>query len=366
MNKILPAVRICAIIASVIVFLLNIASAFGGHISPSFSSIPSILTLALPYFTLLTLITAVAWAIVRNWPMTIAGAATILICISPILNIFPLGHKYKPSPSDHPVFTLMTHNILHGDDIEETDSTINRSFEFILDRNPDIVILQELYNFSKNEIKVLPKEMRDSIFARYPYRVTDGYNDLCLLSRYPARLYKIEGYPYGSSYFFECYRLNILGKKLTVVNVHLASYHLSEKERAVVDDSKSVKTVKSSLSTFKNSTLSKLKKSFVERDQHADEILKIIKDIRGPLILCGDFNDVPASWAYNKIRSAGLRDAYQETCFGYTSTYNLHHFYFHIDQILYRGDLKALDVQRGNVRSSDHYPLIATFAFTNP
>jgi len=35
--------------------------------------------------------------------------------------------------------------------------------------------------------------------------------------------------------------------------------------------------------------------------------------------------------------------------------------YFGIDHILYRGDLHPLSMHRGGLRSSDHYPLIATF-----
>ena len=39
-------------------------------------------------------------------------------------------------------------------------------------------------------------------------------------------------------------------------------------------------------------------------------------------------------------------------------------FYFHIDQILYKGDLKALSVRKGKIKTSDHYPLLSEFEFT--
>ena len=39
-------------------------------------------------------------------------------------------------------------------------------------------------------------------------------------------------------------------------------------------------------------------------------------------------------------------------------------FYFHIDQMLYRGNLEALSLKIGKINSSDHYPLIGEFAFT--
>lgn len=364
MTPISPIIRLACKIASGLLFLLTIFSAYGGYINPNLWATPSLFTLGFPYLALLTAIVIIAWAIARRWIMTAAGVATLFICGGPLLTVCPMGHSRKASPQDTPQFKILTYNILHGEDVEQHNENMNRSFQYLLDSGADIIVLQELYNFSKNEIKVLPKELRDSLFATYPYRVTDGYNDLCLLSKYPARILKVTDLPHGSNYFYEGYRINILGRKLTVLNVHLASYNLSEADRGVVDDMKSIGGAKKSLSSFKGSILGKMKKAFVNRDKHVSEIRDVIENIRGPLIICGDFNDVPASWAYRKMLGDDMKDAFTQTHFGPMITYNLHHFYFHIDQIMYRGDLKALSTERGSIRSSDHYPVIATFAFT--
>ena len=57
-----------------------------------------------------------------------------------------------------------------------------------------------------------------------------------------------------------------------------------------------------------------------------------------------------------------LHDAYADAAFGPTITYHENRFYFRIDQILYRGP-EILSIDRGNCKSSDHYPMIATFRF---
>lgn len=364
MNPLTPIIRLVLKIASGLLFLLTIVSAYGGHISPHIWAFPSILTLGFPYFALLTLIVLVAWAIFRRWIMACAALLTLLICSGPLLLISPMGHKGSAAQDGYPKFSLITYNILHGDDVEGHSDVINRSFQYILDSNADIVALQELYNFSKSEIKHLPEAMRDSLFKKYPYRITDGLNDLCLLSRYPARILKVTDKPYGSNYFYEAYRINIGDRKLTVLNVHLASYQLTDGERNFVEQMKSIRGARTSLAEFKGSIYNKLKQSFVNRANHAAEVREVISSIKGPLIICGDFNDVPASWAYYAVKDKDMKDAYTETNFGPVNTYNLHHFYFHIDQIFYRGDIKALSVERGNIRSSDHYPLLATFVFT--
>ena len=147
--------------------------------------------------------------------------------------------------------------------------------------------------------------------------------------------------------------------------VHLYSYDLSEEERKVVTEIRSMQTAKTSVNEMKGSIRKKMGEAFRKRSEDAENLRECLNQIPTdiPLIVCGDFNDVPASWAYNLIRSDDLRDAYAETNFGPAITYNLHAFYFHIDQMLYRGPLEALDLQVNKINTSDHYPLIGEFQF---
>ena len=50
-----------------------------------------------------------------------------------------------------------------------------------------------------------------------------------------------------------------------------------------------------------------------------------------------------------------FEDAYAQTGFGPMITYNKHLFWFHIDQILYRGAIRPLG-EKARLKSSDHYP----------
>jgi endonuclease/exonuclease/phosphatase (EEP) superfamily protein YafD len=64
--------------------------------------------------------------------------------------------------------------------------------------------------------------------------------------------------------------------------------------------------------------------------------------------------------------SAGFKDAYRQCGFGPEITYNANKLYFRIDHILYRGDMDAINIRRGKLKSSDHYPLLATFLWIPP
>lgn len=367
MSLFLFILRIVCKIASLIIFVLTFASAYGGYVSPHIWGLPSVLTLCLPYFALLTLIAGVGWLISRPYIYAILAALTIAGCWGPITSIFPLSSAKEATAGEKP-FTVLSYNISHGDDLEGLSTQGNRSFSYVIGSGADIVCLQEMNTLAG--APGLTKAQADSLRNIYPYRVEAKGTDELLLSKYPARLAgtvnaaKNRGANYGG---FALYNITMPGgKKLNVLNLHLTSYSLNMEDREVVEEIKGVRSAKNSLTEFKGSIMTKLKSSFRNRADHSAEVREVIDNIKGPLIVCGDFNDVPSSWAYRKIMGEDLRDAYRETAFGSMVTYNEHRFLFHIDQILYRpdGELRALKVERGMLKSSDHYPLLARFAWT--
>ena len=104
-----------------------------------------------------------------------------------------------------------------------------------------------------------------------------------------------------------------------------------------------------------------MKRSFAKRGKDAAELRKAIDDSPANVIVCGDMNDVPTSYVYRVIRGKDLRDAWYDVGMGYAYTYNRHHLRYRIDQVLYRGDVRALEAERVIGGSSDHYPMMVTF-----
>lgn len=80
-----------------------------------------------------------------------------------------------------------------------------------------------------------------------------------------------------------------------------------------------------------------------------------------PVIVCGDFNDVPTAYSYGILRQ-GMRDAHLERGWGLGSTYAGHLPGLRIDYILYQPALKLLDYDRVARNFSDHRPVVATFS----
>lgn len=100
------------------------------------------------------------------------------------------------------------------------------------------------------------------------------------------------------------------------------------------------------------------------RAEQADLIAKHIKNCNYPVILCGDFNDVPMSYTYHTIANS-LTDAFRKSGNGVGATYTGTYMPFRIDFILYSKGLKAVDYKTGNISLSDHYPVSSTLQVEN-
>lgn len=363
-----PAFKIAAFIASCVLYLLTILAAYGGRFDTDFFTFPAMLTLFLPYMAVATLVVTVIWLACRK---LLAGALGILAVIcswGPVSSASPVAFS-KSMPSDADSFTLMSWNILSGKDQQHPDAKSgNRTIEYIINSGADIVCVQELKALNNKRIPNLTPSLLDSLKKAYPYIVGTEELDTKLFSKYPAKYIDtwnfVSDNPNYDRRRYTIYNVRIHGRDMIVVNLHLMSYKLTEEERNVVRDMKSVDGIKGSIGEIKGSIYDKMHAGFKKRKSDAITLREILKNFDGPLIVCGDFNDVPESYAYRIIKGDDMKDAYAETGFGPLVTYNRHAFWFHLDQILYRGPLKALSVKKGTIKSSDHYPLTAEFIFT--
>ena len=73
-------------------------------------------------------------------------------------------------------------------------------------------------------------------------------------------------------------------------------------------------------------------------------------------ILCGDFNDTPVSYCYNRIENE-LIDAFIESSSGIGSTYIGKFPFNRIDYIFYSNKLQSKEFKTHNIKYSDHKPI---------
>ena len=100
----------------------------------------------------------------------------------------------------------------------------------------------------------------------------------------------------------------------------------------------------------------KMKNNYLKRAEQADSIHAEIERSPYPVLVCGDFNDTPISYAHRTIQGP-LKDAYAASGCGVGVTYNENFFWFRIDNILHSANMKPINCTVDKVRYSDHYPL---------
>lgn len=352
-----PILRLIASILTFVLYVLTALSCFGGSISPEIWTLPSVLTLGMPVLVTASAIVTLLWFIFGHWIIGSLGIVMFLVCASPIRMWFPMAKEEKPTPGGM-TFTVLTWNILHGADISNPDYAGSRTIETIIREDADIVCLQEIFGFNERFVRHFTPAMADTLAKMYPYQLGDGTYDLRILSKFPLR------HAYFGSVnklsLAEYFTVDLPMRRIAMANVHLPSFHLNAEEASIFQTTINVATGSDS-EHLGLEVLRKLEHAFPIRAEAAEKVNRGFEDLSMPVIVVGDFNDVPASWVYRSFLKSGFKDAYAQTNFFPTNTYNLHGLYFKLDQVFYRGDVKPLKVERIKLQTSDHYPLKATF-----
>ena len=348
---------------------LLLSAAYSGLIDPRWWAFPAVLGLAFPFLLAGEFLLAVACLLLRQWKSLVLVAATLALAWPVVTLNVPLSGS-RDSDEKSTTFRVLTYNVA-GFDMEA------RALRYILNQDVDFVLLQET-SLGPVDFTDLPQhvELRDELEQKYPYHST-GYHDLTILSKLPYTVYNDTTLRQGfgspddinSEYHFyaKAFDLRVAGQPLRIVNVHLQSIGLDSHDKELYRKLTSNELQgRDDMAQVRASLLAKLKGAFRRRAGEAQQLREILNDtvMAANVIVCGDFNDTPASYSYRTVRGGDLRDAFAECGRWPTFTYNRDRLYFKIDHILYRGNMRAVDYRCDRTGGSDHYPQVVTFALS--
>jgi endonuclease/exonuclease/phosphatase family metal-dependent hydrolase len=103
--------------------------------------------------------------------------------------------------------------------------------------------------------------------------------------------------------------------------------------------------------------LRRLEENYIIRAAQAETLASEVAASPHPVIVCGDFNDTPASWAYRNI-ARGLKDSFREAGRGYGYTYRGFFNLLRIDYILHSPELECEWYLSPSFDNSDHNPVV--------
>lgn len=342
------------LLAIVLAFVL-LLSAYGGRVDPVVWNLPSMLTLALPVVAILAIVMMVLLAVFKQWRAAVVLLGALLLSWPTLRLISPFNIGHPKADPEKTQLKVLTMNVTEFNWQKGNEPSEN--MRYILDQDADIVVIQEgLVYFSFENLSTV-KPMLQELYKKYPYRKKEYY-DVGIISKYPFTEVKSEVLSQDTlNYFIKAWDVEAPGGDLRVVNMHLSSLRFTKNDSQVIESM----NVPSDRKGRIKSVAQKLGYGFVTHSRQAKAVRQLLDETSGDVLVMGDMNDTPGSFAYRTVCGEDLRDAWADTGFGPVYTFHAHHLYVKIDHILYRGDMKVLSCSRDKEGESDHYPLVAVF-----
>ena len=353
------------ILSNFIIAILFIAGASVKFLDPGKWWFVSLLTFLLPYLLLLLILFFLFWLLVKPY-WGLVSVAAIIFSFHAVKNIFPLNFSNfsieKPAHSIRVMsWNVEFFNILNHKDHPEKKQQM---LDLINQYKPDIACFQEVVAGEiKGVINYLPDMLDTLKFENYlySYRIENDFDKdhhygILVLSKYPIlRKQTIVNNPndYNSTYQF----IDVLidTDTVRVFNVHLQSLKFSPDNKKYLDKgpAKNEKNYVESVSI-----IAKIRNGIIKRSSQAFYLKDEMNHSPYPIILCGDFNDVPVSYAYETI-GEGMQNAFVKKGSGISRTYNSISPTLRIDNIFADNYFTINQFDRVKVDLSDHFPIVA-------
>ena len=352
--------NIAATVVNLVVWIAVLTSSLSGCVNPEHIGWAGLLAMALPVTLGLLVVTMIVDAIFFRW-LAVPTGIVLALCMPSMAEIFPLnfsGPKYDSENS----WTLLTYNIhLWRDMSGKYEGDTNPTAQYILSRDADVVCLQEAERLDTISRRHLDREIIDEFAKKYPTIISS--NHCVFMSKYPAVMLPLESISRGNGRGeVTGFRVNIRGHAVDIFSVHLRSHYLSPENKALYHDLTTLNTESHSMDDVQEQLVNKLSDGNIVRADQARQLANFIVDnSQRDVVVCGDFNDVPTCYPLRTLQKIGLRQVWAARGLGYEWTFNRDRFLFRIDHVLWRGDFYPLEVSKGRVKSSDHYPLEVTF-----
>ncbi len=238
------------------------------------------------------------------------------------------------------------------------DKEVPRKIYDLIDlESPDILLLQEY----RREWPEAPKNLGYKYVHRRMSR--SGEYGSAIFSKFPitsSQILDFEG-DSATNHTFHSADVEWNGKTIRFINVHLASVGLGDADYKLLENPE--KEEQDKLEKGLRSIVMSLDKAFKRRGTQIESVKKAVADSPHPVILTGDFNDVPQSYAYHQI-ALELEDSYMESGHGFAKTYVKSPIPLRIDFIFHSKELKAFNFKVVNEELSDHYPIVTELEFS--
>lgn len=242
--------------------------------------------------------------------------------------------------------------------------------ELIKQYQPDIACFQEMVGGDDDKaINYLGDFKRQLEFTGYYYSYDNRWDfdgahhyGIITFSKLPIlNKQTINPPPHTYNSIFQYIDVIAETDTLRVFNLHLQSLKFTEDNLKYLDNPG---TNTDKVLSQSKSIVSKLKQGFLKRSIQADRVRFEIDKSPYPVIVCGDFNDVPNSYAYGTIGD-GLQNTFVEKGFGIGRTFAGIAPTLRIDNIFADKKFRVEQFTRVPKNLVAHFPIIADLSMHN-
>lgn len=369
MKKAIPILKLVGLIANILVALCLILSYLSVYFSPNEAWILAFFGLAYPVFLLLNLLFVALWLISWNRYIFIS-LITILAGWRILMTILPMRLS---SPDDIAglqikVNTFNIHSLYGSQRGDNVGDSRNRVTQFLATNNADIVCLQEFYAIGEDFNVILTDFTKKIDVEHYHFRNYREFwnkkkiNALATFSRFP--IVRTGSFRLPDKSIFAIYSDMLIEEDtVRVYNVHLESIRFGDDDYSFFSHLTGPGTEQTPIETGSKKMMWKLRKAFKYRATQVEILSREVSGCPYPVILAGDFNDSPTSYAYHQLTKQ-LKDAYIVAGSGiFGSTYAGEFPAYRIDFILFSDEFRALSYKKSEITLSDHFPVSSTLVF---
>lgn len=322
--------------------------------------------LLFPYLAIVLFFAFIFWLIVKP-KLALLPFLCLLVGWQQFRSLFAI-HFNRPGFSDvkiEPRIRLISWNVgsMSGasNNKEKQKHARTEIADAIINSNADIVCLQEFSHSGTqgpqaNNLALFRKQYPYYFFSR-DYSKRNGFYEYgsVIFSKYPIVDSGKVHYPGNraeSLVFADVVKEN---DTIRIFTTHLQSFRFSD---ADYQDMEKIAQQDTALFNASKNIFKKMKLAFTRRSVQANIVRSTIDESPHPSIICGDFNDVPTSYTYFRIRG-NRQDAFLAKDYGIGRTYIALAPTLRIDYILPDRTFQVDQFDMVDEDLSDHLMLVA-------
>lgn len=334
-----------SIIFTIFILGLSVFAYFAGRIDPTENMFAAYIALGKPILVIINAFLFVYWLIrVRYWLWL--PLVALAVNYQYITSMYQIYNSTKYANESR--LKVVTYNV-HSFGNEITGFSAKEFAEMMNKEEADVLCFQEY----RGNGDFTGEDLYNTYSKTFPYSFIPKDKSQAIYSRYPIKQSQVIEFPNtnNSAIWVD---LDVNGMTIRVINVHMQTTAF-DRMRSKAAQARGAGDVEREEAIYLSFT-DNLEENIIRRAEQAKQIRTLVNATEYPVILCGDFNDIPGTFTYETLKG-GLKDGFITAGEGYGGTYRGLHNLLRIDYVFHSPMLQGIKYEVIPYEMSDHNPV---------